>query len=88
MPGTRQRWTVGKFFLCRGLGTRQILAVAKGGRRDGPLAFAECPTVWRSAKIFFKILCRVPHDLALGKFFFVFFLPHLEYFKFFSIQLL
>jgi disease resistance protein RPM1 len=53
--GTRQRWTVGKFFLCRGLGTRQILAVGKGGRRDGghlPLAFAECPTVWRSAKIF------------------------------------
>jgi hypothetical protein len=63
-PRARQRnalgkaafgWTVGKIFLCRGPGTRKILAVGKGGRRDGGyllLAFAERPAVWRSAKIF------------------------------------
>jgi hypothetical protein len=52
----RQRWTIGKIFLCRGPGTLQILAVGKGGRRDGghlPLAFAERPAVWRSGIFLF-----------------------------------
>jgi len=53
--------------LCRVPGTRQNLAVGKGGRRDGghlPSAFAECPAVRHSAKgflfLFFKFFAECP----------------------------
>jgi hypothetical protein len=77
VPGARQRLAVGKKN-CRESGTRQILAVSKGGRRDGghlPSAFSERPAIWLSAKNFFIFLkffteCQGWH---LANYFFYFF---------------